>query len=105
MYDMTRNVQRFWTIKLINGRIINVEVPKLKVLKRISKLSTVADTNNMTEEDMSNLISALSIALSRNKEKYKISEEWVEENINIIDVQDILSAYFSWINELPNLKN
>ncbi len=105
MYDMTKNVQRFWTIKLINGRTLNVEVPKLKVLKRISKLSTVADTNNMTEEDMCNLISALSIALSRNKEKYKISEEWVEENINIIDVQDILSAYFSWINELPNLKN
>jgi len=105
MYDMTKGVQKFWTIKLITGKILNVEVPKLKVLRKISKLSTVADTNNMTEEDMNNLISALSIALSRNKERYKVSEEWVEENINIIDVQNILTAYFSWINELPNLKN
>lgn len=105
MYDMTKNIQRFWTVKLINGRILNVEVPKLKVLKRITKLSSVADTNNITEEDMKNLISALSIALSRNKEKYKVTEEWVEENVDILDVQNILNEYFTWINELPNSKN
>ena len=90
MYDMTKIKERYW---------------QLKVLKRITKLSKVADTNNMTEEDMENLITALSIALSRNREQFKISEQWIEENININDVQDILNKYFEWVSDIQNLKN
>lgn len=105
MYDMTKIKERYWLIKLRTGRVLNIEVPKLKVLKRITKLSKVADTNNMTEEDMENLISALSIALSRNKEQFKVSEQWIEENININDVQDILNKYFEWVSNIQNLKN
>ena len=105
MYDMTKIKERYWLIKLRTGRVLNIEVPKLKVLKRITKLSKVADTNNMTEEDMENLISALSIALSRNKEQFKVSEPWIEENININDVQDILNKYFEWVSKIQNLKN
>ncbi len=105
MYDMTKIKERYWLIKLRTGKVLNIEVPKLKVLKRITKLSKVADTNNMTEEDMENLISALSIALSRNKEQFKVSEQWIEENININDVQDILNKYFEWVSNIQNLKN
>ena len=105
MYDMTKIKERYWQIRLRTGKVLNIEVPKLKVLKRITKLSKVADTNNMTEEDMENLIKALSIALSRNREQFKISEQWIEENININDVQDILNKYFEWVSDIQNLKN
>ncbi|MEI3355783.1 MAG: hypothetical protein V8R81_01630 [Clostridia bacterium] len=105
MYDMTKIKERYWQIRLRTGKVLNIEVPKLKVLKRITKLSKVADTNNMTEEDMENLITALSIALSRNREQFKISEQWIEENININDVQDILNKYFEWVSDIQNLKN
>ena len=105
MYDMTKINERYWQIRLRNGKVLNIEVPKLKVLKRISKLSKVVDTNNITEDDMENLINALAIALSHNKEKYNVSDKWIEENLNINDVQEILEQYFNWISEIQNQKN
>lgn len=41
MYDMTKLKTRYFDIKLKNGKILNIEPPKLKVLKKIAALSEV----------------------------------------------------------------
>ena len=66
MYDMTQFVPRYFKTKLKNGKIIEVEPPKLKVLKKILKLSGVK--NEMTEKDFENITLATSMALSKNKQ-------------------------------------
>lgn len=105
MYDMTQIKRRYFIIKLINGKVLNVEPPKMKVLKKITSLSDVEDKNNVNQVDIENLISALSLALSKNKENYKISDEWIEENVNFDDTQELLKQYFEWVGEIYNLKN
>jgi hypothetical protein len=103
MYDMTQFVPRYFKTKLKNGKIIEVEPPKLKVLKKILKLSGVK--NEMTEKDFENITLATSMALSKNKQNYNVSTEWLEDNHNIDELQDLLINYFDWVNEINNSKN
>lgn len=103
MFDMTRYIPRYFNLKLKNGKVIDVEPPKIKVLKKILKLCGVKD--EMTEKDFENIILATSMALSKNKQNYKISTDWLEENHNIDELQDLLVSYFNWVDEIQNSKN
>lgn len=103
MFDMTQYIPRYFKTKLKNGKILDVEPPKLKALKKILKLSSVK--NDMTEKDFDSLILAVSMALSKNKQNYKVTTEWVEENHNIDELQNLLLNYFSWVDEIENSKN
>ncbi len=105
MYDMTKLRVRYFEIKLKNGKILNIEPPKLKVLKKISALSKVNDTENLDEEDINNLIEAVALALSKNKQKFNISTEYVENNCDINEILDLLTNYFNWVNEIQDSKN
>lgn len=104
MYDMTQYVPRYFKTKLKNNKIIEVEPPKLKVLKKIMKLSGV-NKNNMSENAFDNIIIATSMALSKNKQNYKVTEEWLAENHNIDELQDLLINYFNWVDEIETSKN
>lgn len=103
MYDMTQLVPRYFKLKLMNGKILEVEPPKLKTLKKIMKLSSLKD--EMSEEDFNDIILATSMALSKNKQNYKVTVEWLEDNYNIDELYDMLLNYFDWVDEIENSKN
>lgn len=103
MFDMTKYIPRYFKTKLKNGKIIDVEPPKLKVLKKILKLSNIKD--EMAQKDFDNMIMATSMALSKNKQNYNVTIEWLEDNHNIDELQDLLINYFNWVEEIENSKN
>lgn len=105
MYDMTKLKTRYFDIKLKNGKILNIEPPKLKVLKKIAALSKVKNTEELGEKDISNLTEAVSLALSKNRQNFKISTEQVEDNYDIDEIVDLLNNYFEWVNSIQNSKN
>lgn len=105
MYDMTKLKTRYFDIKLKNGKILNVEPPKMKMLKKIAALSEIKEDNELSQEDIKNLIEAVSIALSKNKQNHKITIEIIEENYDVIEIVDLLDAYFNWVNSIQNSKN
>ena len=105
MYDMTKLKTRYFDIKLKSGKILNVEPPKLKVLKKVAALSEIKDTDNLGEKDIENLTTAVSIALSKNRQNFKITSEQVEENYDIDEIVDLLNNYFDWVNSIQNSKN
>lgn len=105
MYDMTKLKTRYFDIKLKSGKILNVEPPKLKVLKKVAALSEIKDTDNLGEKDIENLTAAVSIALSKNRQNFKITSEQVEENYDIDEIVDLLNNYFDWVNSIQNSKN
>lgn len=103
MYDMTRLRARYFTVKLKNHKVLDVEPPKLKVFREISKI-----TKNVTEfgeDEIDNLTRAVSLALSKNRQNYKISLSQVEEWFNYDELYDLLIKYFSWVQEVTNSKN
>ncbi|MEI3507846.1 MAG: hypothetical protein V8R01_01735 [Bacilli bacterium] len=103
MYDMTKLIPRYFKIKLKNNKVLEVEPPKLKILKKIMKLGSIKD--NMEEKDFDNMILATSLALSKNKQNYKVSTDWLNENHDIDELYDLLTNYFNWVNEIQNSKN
>lgn len=105
MYDMTKYIPRYYEMKFKNGVILNLEPPKIKMLKRIAALSEVKDTNNLKEEDISNLTEAMSIALSKNKQNYIVSANKIEEEFDIIEIMEFLEDYINWVNEIQSSKN
>ena len=105
MYDMTSLVERYFKIKLKDGKELELEPPKLKVLKKISKLSKSISSDELTDEDITNLSEAISLSLSKNKQNIAISTDYVEDNFNIDEMYDFLTNYYTWVGEIQNSKN
>lgn len=103
MYDMTKLVTRYFKVKLKNQKIIDVEPPKLKVFREVTKLAKLVD--DFGEDEIDSLTKAVSLALSKNRQNYKVSPEQIEEWLNYDELYDLLINYFSWVNEVTNSKN
>lgn len=78
---------------------INVEPPKLKVLKRLTSLAKAKEEEDVIE----NLEGAITDLLNKNKEKIKV-DKYVEE-FSIDEMQQLLTAFFKWLNQEKNSKN
>lgn len=105
MYDMTKFKTRYFNMKLKNGKIIDIEPPKMKILKKIANLSEVKNNDELSEKDIANLTEAVSLAFNKNRQNYKLSVEKIEEEYDIIEIVDFLNAYFDWVNSIQNSKN
>lgn len=99
MYDMTKIKKRYFELKLPNGKFLLVEPPKLKVLRKLLSLAKVKDENSLDQEEIENLNEALALALSKNKQNYKISPDQIEDLFDINESMDLLNEYFGWVND------
>lgn len=75
-----------------NGREykINVKEPKLRVYKLFQSID-----NSSTTDDIINLASAI---LSSNAENRKFSPEFVENNLDILEVTQLFEDFAAWIS-------
>lgn len=111
MFDMTKIKIKHFNVKFRNGLYLSVEPPKIKVLKRIMSLSTNKlgkkddKKKDFSAEDFQNLSEALAMALSKNKQQKKITTDFIDEEMNIDEMIDLLTAYFEWVGEVQNSKN
>lgn len=105
MYDMNTLVKRYFSITLEDGRKLELEPPRLKVLKKISQLSKLDNGVELTTADIESLSTAISLSLSKNKSNVKITSDEVEEMFDIDGMYDFLTKYFSWVSEIQNSKN
>lgn len=104
MFDMTKLVPRYFALKLPNESRIDVEPPKNKTIKKMLSLSQTEE-DAFTSDDFDNLIIALSMALSKNKQGRKISPEFIEENMNLDEMNELMKTYFDWVSEIKQSKN
>ena len=102
---MTKLKKRYFDMKLKSGKIINIEPPKLKILKKISTLSSIKDNENLSEVDIANLSEAVALAFNKNKQGFKITAEKVEEDYDMLEIVDFLNNYFDWVNQIQDSKN
>lgn len=105
MYDMTKLVPRYFDLKFSNGLKISVEPPKLKTLRKMMNLANIDVDNEFNVESFNGLIEALSMALSKNKEGKPVTTEFLDENLNLDQMQDLMMSYFEWVREIEQSKN
>ncbi|KEI01565.1 hypothetical protein [Clostridium botulinum] len=98
MFDINTTNKRYFSIR-INEVILEVEPPKIKALKKIINLSKAKN-----EEAIDDLAEAVKLILSKNKSKYDIKQELIEE-LDLDQLTQILTAYFEWLNGEKNSPN
>lgn len=98
MFDLNTVNRRYFSIKL-NDLELEVEPPKLKALKKITSLSKARD-----EDAIGDLAEAVGMILNKNKKKYIVSEDVIDE-LDLDQMSDILTAYFEWLGKEKTSKN
>lgn len=98
MFDISTVNKRYFVIK-INDITLEVEPPKIKMLKKITALS-----KSRNEDAMDDLAEAVRMILSKNKTGYKVPEEIIDE-LDFDQLNEILTAYFEWLSKEKNSKN
>ena len=98
MFDISTVSKRYFGVK-IDEVSIQVEPPKLGVLKKITALS-----KSRNEDAMEDLAEAVKMILNKNKTGYKISDEIIDE-IDFDQMNEILTAYFEWLAKTKNTPN
>lgn len=98
MFDINTVSKRYFNIK-IGDLSLEVEPPKIKVLKKITALSKSRNENSMDD-----LAAAVEMILSKNKSGFKVSEEIIDE-LDLDQLNEILTAYFQWLSKEKNSKN
>lgn len=99
MFDINSVSKRYFAIKFENGLEIKVEPPKLGAIKKITALAKVRN-----EEAMDDLVEAVKMILSKNKTRYKVTDEIIDE-IDFDQLNEILTAYFEWLAKTKNTPN
>lgn len=87
--------KRYYNIEIINDETqerlsLSVEPPKLKLLKALEKL----DNEDVGIDELAEITAKL---ISKNKEKKKVSVDFVEEFLDLDEIMELLSGYFDWI--------
>jgi len=99
MFDLNTINKRYFEIK-IGEQILEIEPPSKKMLNKITSLSGVKDGKKATD----GLYDAVEMILNKNKTGKKITEDTVSD-LNLDQVNGIITAYFNWLNETKNSKN
>ncbi|WP_294405584.1 hypothetical protein [uncultured Clostridium sp.] len=107
MFDVKSVNARYFEVKLSltddNGEIIKsidveVEPPKVKVLKRLTGL-TKSKENTMEE-----LTECINLILNKNKTKSTIPVEYIDD-MDFDEMQNLILKYFEWLSSAKNLPN
>ncbi|WP_411680422.1 hypothetical protein [Clostridium thailandense] len=98
MFDISTVSKRYFEIT-INDLKLEVEPPKIKLLKKITALAKLTDG-----DDVDSLVGAVSMILSKNKTGFEVAQEVIEE-LDLDQMIEILTAYFKWLGEQKNSKN
>lgn len=110
MFDISSVNKRYFEIKLSNifdeeGKEykvdLEVEPPKLKAIKKLTSISKAAskDISKESEDDaVEDLQDAMRIILNKNKARYKVPQELIE-NLDIDQMKGILTSFFGWLND------
>ncbi|NFF80438.1 hypothetical protein FDA09_11815 [Clostridium botulinum] len=108
MFDIKSVNQRYFEVKLsvtndigeeIKNIVVQVEPPKLKVLKKITTISKAKK-----EDAIENLTDSIRMMLNKNKARLIVPEEFIDE-LDLDQMNELLTKYFEWLSNTKNSPN
>lgn len=116
MYDITCVPKRYFPVKLtaeddegkLHTTVVEVEPPRLKTLREmfdvVEQSQSMQDNGGITENIMTALRDSIKTMLSKNKSRYKVSDDYVEA-MDVDQMMGLLNAFFAWIGKTKQEKN
>jgi hypothetical protein len=102
MLDLTAVRRRYFLVKF-DGRILEVEPPKLKTLNKLVAISKAA--GNGDPDAFSEMTPLIAKLLSKNKKNIKIAPAAIEESLDRDQMSVLLTEFFSWLSQERNDPN
>ena len=108
MFDISGVNKRYFEVTLYetteegeieNSIKVEVEPPKLKVLKKITRLSKSKEENTIEE-----LTESIRLILNKNKARVKVPEAFIED-LDMDQMDMLMTKYFDWLNNAKNCPN
>ncbi len=98
MFDISIVNKRYFQIRL--GTVqLDVEPPKVKVLKKITALLNAGE-----DEAVDAVIDAVSLILNKNTSGYTVTRELIED-LDFDQLTAIMTAYSEWLSRVRNSPN
>lgn len=98
MLDINILKTRYFEIKLGN-LTLDVEPPKVKVLKKVMAVTKTKNENTMEE-----LAEVVGLILNKNKTKCTVTDDVIDE-LDLDQLNEILTAFFEWLGRTKDSKN
>ena len=99
--NLSNTKKSFFTLTFVDGKKILVKMPTKKIF---DELLNVQD-NVESMENLDEVLSVLSSALSNNMARKNISKEYLANQLDIEDIVVIFKAYTEFVQEAANSKN
>lgn len=95
--DFTKAKKNYLSIKMYDGEVIFVGMPKKAVFEKLVALRDAMETTDISDLDSINEIYELTASiLSNNKARKEITAEYVGETFDTDDIGQIYQAYIAF---------
>ena len=102
-FDFGKLKRSFYTTTLNDGTTLIVNMPEKRVFERMQSITDVEEDEDVRYNDLLTLLAEI---LSNNKERKKITAEYLaEENYDIEEAVAYLKDYGEFVNSLKNNPN
>ena len=106
MLDLNVFQERYFDIKLVDGRVVNLPKPSQRTMLKIAKLEEdlrkQGNNSSVVLKAMNELVVYL---LNTNKEGHEFTLEWVMDTIPVQVVGVIFEKYMEFANDINNDPN
>lgn len=94
------DIEKF-KINFNDGKSLTLNPPKLNVLRKALNIKDLGET----EEGIDELINIVALILSNNREKKKVTSEFVEENFDIGELILFMGNFVKWVSGIKQNPN
>lgn len=103
MLDLSAINKNYFSVKLEDGTVFELNPPKIKVLNQVMQL-TKTDQSNVIEM-YGQLVQCMVLILGSNRQGKKIKTDFVENTFDIGQMQTLLTEYLGWVVSIKNDPN
>ena len=105
MLDFTKMKKKFMTVKLDEDTILYVGTPRKRDLDNMLASKSVLSSEDMSQEDINLAYDMVADLLSNNKNKKKITGEYISDIFGLEDIVIFLEEYMKFVQSAIQTKN
>lgn len=105
MLDFTKIKKKFMTVKIDEETTLYITSPRKKDLENMFAIQSILVGGEVSNEDVNLIYDTVADLLSNNKNKTKITADYISEIFGLDDIVVFLQAYMEFVTGAISQKN